>query len=75
MTRLTRATDSTEHPDLAVVIAAWNERENIDLLLPALKEMIADLGLSAEIIVADGGSRDGTPEAAQRRGARVVVQK
>jgi len=60
---------------LAVVIPAWNERENIELLLPALKEMIADLGLTTEIIVADGGSRDGTAEAAQRRGARVVVQK
>src|SRR3989441_12939528 len=43
--------------------------------LPALKEMIADLGLTAEIIIADGGSRDGTAEAAQRRGARGGVQK
>ena len=67
-----KATNSSQ---LAVVIPAWNERENIELLLPALKEMIADLGLTAEIIVADGGSRDGTAEAAQRRGARVVVQK
>ena len=67
--------DSREHPDLAVVIPAWNERENIELLLPALKEMIADLGLTAEIVVADAGSRDGTAEAAQRRGAIVVVQK
>ena len=62
-------------PDPAVVIPAWNERENIELLLPALKELIADLGLTAEIIVADGGSRDGTADATQRRGARVVVQK
>src|SRR5712691_6128089 len=75
MTYLTRSTDSGEHPDLAVVIPAWNERENIELLLPALKEMIADLGLKAEIVVADGGSRDGTGAAAERRGARVVVQK
>src|SRR5438445_6703901 len=75
MTHLTRATDSGEHLDLAVVIPAWNERENIELLLPALKELIVDLGLTAESIVADGGSRDGTAEAAQRRGARVVVQK
>src|SRR3989449_7672699 len=70
-----RPDDSRAHPDLAVVIPAWNERENIELLLPALKELIADLDLTAEIIVADGGSRDGTVEAAQRRGARVVVQK
>ncbi|TLY23804.1 MAG: methyltransferase domain-containing protein [Nitrospirae bacterium] len=49
----TGTNDSREHPDLAVVIPAWNERENIELLLPALKEMIADLGLTAEIVVAD----------------------
>src|SRR5438094_1962447 len=75
MTRLPPTTDPGKQPDLAVVVPAWNERENIELLLPALKEMIADLGLAAEIIVADGGSRDGTADAAQRRGARVVVQK
>src|SRR5438128_11192462 len=75
MTRPTPTTDAGKQPDLAVVVPAWNERENIELLLPALKEMIADLGLTAEIIIADGGSRDGTAEAAQRRGARVVVQK
>src|SRR3989454_9044740 len=64
-----------EEPDVAVVIPAWNERENIELLFPALKEMIAGLGLTAEIVVADGGSRDGTAEAAQRRGARVAAPK
>src|SRR3989441_12974155 len=64
-----------EEPDVDVVIPAWNERENIELLFPALKEMIAGLGLTAEIVVADGGLRDGTAEAAQRRGGRVVVQK
>ena len=56
--------DSRQQPDVADVIPAWNERENIELLLPALKDLIADLGLTAEIVVADGGSRDGTAEAA-----------
>src|SRR2546427_6129481 len=70
-----RPDDSRAHPDLAVVIPAWNERENIELLLPALREVIAGLGLTAEIVVADGGSRDGTAEAAQRRGGPGVVQK
>src|SRR3989442_105913 len=51
-------------PDLAVVIPSWNERENLELLLPALKEVIASLGLTAEIVVADGGARDGTPRVA-----------
>ncbi|HEY7677314.1 MAG TPA: glycosyltransferase [Candidatus Methylomirabilis sp.] len=69
------AAKQTSVRDLAVVIPAWNERENLELLLPALKEVLADLGLTAEIVVADGGSRDGTREAAERRGARVVLQQ
>ena len=60
--------------DLAVVIPALNERENLELLLPALREVIGGLGIRSEIIVVDGGSRDGTREAATRRGARVVGQ-
>ncbi|HEY0406214.1 MAG TPA: glycosyltransferase [Pyrinomonadaceae bacterium] len=64
-----------QRPDIAVVIPAWNERENLDLLLPALKEVLDELGLVAEIVIADAGSEDGTREAAERRGARVVVQQ
>lgn len=62
-------------PDLAIIIPAWNERENLELLLPALKEVVGDLGLRADIVVVDGGSHDGTREAAERRGARVVIQQ
>ncbi len=62
-------------PEVAVIVPAWNERENLELLLPALREVIADLGVTAEIVVVDGGSRDGTREAAERRGARVVLQQ
>jgi dolichol-phosphate mannosyltransferase len=62
-------------PELAVIILAWNERENLELLLPALKETLEGLGTTWEIIVVDGGSRDGTAEAATSRGARVVLQR
>ena len=62
-------------PDLAVVIPAWNERENLELLLPALRETLEGLGIRWEIIVAEGGSHDGTAEAAARRGARVIQQR
>ena len=61
-------------PQIAVVIPALNERENLALLLPALREVLEDLGVSSEIVVADGGSTDGSREVAARRGARVVVQ-
>jgi dolichol-phosphate mannosyltransferase len=64
-----------KRPDIAVVIPAWNERENLDLLLPALKEVLDELGLVYEIVIADAGSEDGTRAAAERRGARVVVQQ
>ena len=43
--------------DLAAITPAWNERENLELLLPALREVVADLGVSAEIVVVDGGSQ------------------
>src|SRR5207247_2326758 len=55
-------------PKIAVVIPALNERENLALLLPALREVLEDLGVTSEIVVADGGSTDGSREAAARRG-------
>jgi len=61
--------------DLAVIIPALNERENLELLLPALRETLEGLGARWEIVVVDGGSTDGTPEVARRRGARVVAQQ
>jgi dolichol-phosphate mannosyltransferase len=60
--------------DITVVIPAWNEADNLDLLLPAVKEVLAGLGLRAQLVVADGGSTDHTRETAVRWGARVVTQ-
>lgn len=64
----------TERLDLSVVIPAINERQNLELLLPALKSELANLGIDAEIIIVDGGSSDGTGAVAEARGARVVSQ-
>lgn len=73
---MNRTADTSENPpELAVIIPAWNERENLELLLPAVREEIARLWITAEIVVVDGGSRDGSREAAERRGARVVPQQ
>jgi dolichol-phosphate mannosyltransferase len=60
--------------DIAVVIPAWNERANLELLLPALRGQLESLDLRSEIVVVDAGSRDGTGDTAGRWGARVVVQ-
>ncbi len=51
-------------PELAVLIPAWNERENLERLIPALQEVLGKLRTRAEIIVIDGGSQDGTAERA-----------
>lgn len=56
--------------ELAVIIPALNEAEHLPPLLTALK---AQTGLSCEIILADGGSTDGTVSLAQAAGARLVT--
>jgi dolichol-phosphate mannosyltransferase len=61
--------------ELSVIIPAWNERENLELMLPVLWKTIARMQVTAEILVIDGGSSDGTREAAERLGARVIPQK
>ena len=62
-------------PDLAIVIPSLNERENLKALLPGLHRTIRDLGITAEIVVVDGGSSDGSIQAAQENGARSVLQE
>jgi rSAM/selenodomain-associated transferase 2 len=51
---------------LAVIVPTLDERQNLDRYLPR----IAAVG--DELVVSDGGSSDGTVEAARRHGARVV---
>ena len=65
---------SASIPDLSIVIPAIDERENLELLLPSLWGVLASIGVRAEVIVVDGGSQDGTREAAESRGARVLEQ-
>jgi hypothetical protein len=53
---------------LAILIAARDEEARIGETVAALRGAFPD----AEVLVADDGSRDGTAEAAERAGARVV---
>ena len=46
--------------DISIVIPAYNEAGAIEPTLKALREMIAKSGLTAELIVVDDGSKDGT---------------
>jgi dolichol-phosphate mannosyltransferase len=61
--------------DLSVVIPVLNERDNIVALLPRLQAILDGIGCTYEILVVDGGSRDGTADAAARDGVLVLQQR
>lgn len=60
--------------DLSIVLPVLNERENVERLLPRAVGVLRAIGCSYELVVVDGGSVDGTPEAALAGGARVIRQ-
>lgn len=57
---------------VSVIIPACNEGENIGPVLREVKESLSGAGINFEIIVVDDGSRDGTAEAAEREGVRII---
>ena len=61
-------------PDLSVVIPALNEAENLKALLPLVQNVAAELGISAEIVVVNGGSGDDTEAVVKALGAWMVRQ-
>jgi glycosyltransferase involved in cell wall biosynthesis len=60
--------------DISVVIPVLNERDNLKPLFKSLSEVTSSLGLNAQVIIADGGSEDGSRELAAEFGAQVVDQ-
>src|SRR5882762_3498615 len=61
--------------DLTVIVPVMNERDNLATLLPRLDAVLRQLDCASEIIVVDGGSRDGTPDLARSLGATVLHQR
>lgn len=72
---LEKSSAQSRTPRLSVVIAALNEAGNMSVLLGGLNEQFRLLGVDAEIIVVDGGSKDSTWQEAERAGAKVVLQR
>src|SRR5262245_8899196 len=58
--------------DLSVVIPAYNEEGAIGQTVAEVHESLSALPLDFEIIVVDDGSTDGTREAAEKSGAKVI---
>jgi len=73
-----QAAGASARSDFAVIIPAYNERENVAPLLGALADAFAKHQLEGEIVFVDDGSNDGTfdvakCEAAAKFGARARV--
>jgi glycosyltransferase involved in cell wall biosynthesis len=58
-----------------VVIPCRNEAENLKLLLPQLKGVVASFDRPVTLHVVDGHSTDGTPEVARAHGVEVLSQR
>jgi glycosyltransferase involved in cell wall biosynthesis len=65
-------TDKSDAPLVSVVIPCLNESASIERCVQTAAGAIERAGLTGEIVVADNGSDDGSPELAAEAGARVV---
>ncbi|HZO37373.1 MAG TPA: glycosyltransferase [Solirubrobacteraceae bacterium] len=59
-------------PHVSVVIPCLNEAENISECVSRAIEVMRENDIAGEVVVADNGSEDGSPELAVAAGARVV---
>jgi glycosyltransferase involved in cell wall biosynthesis len=62
------ASVSAPNPSVAVIIPTFNEAESIAAVVAEIPRTVVD-----RVIVADGGSGDGTPERARLAGAEVIA--
>jgi glycosyltransferase involved in cell wall biosynthesis len=61
--------------ELSIVMPCLNEADTLETCILKAQRAIRENGIVAEVIVADNGSDDGSPEIARRNGARVIPVK
>lgn len=59
--------------DLSVVIPCLNEETTIGICVEKCMKTFRELGIDAEVIVADNGSKDKSRELAEKAGAKVIL--
>lgn len=64
-----------EEIEVSVVLPCLNEAEGVGVCVEKAWRALRSMGVSAEVIVVDNGSTDGSPEVAARAGARVVHER
>src|SRR3989442_8996315 len=60
---------------VSVVLPCLNEIASVADVVKEAKDALCKSGMDGEVIVVDNGSTDGSPEAAIRAGARVVMER
>lgn len=60
--------------ELTILIPTLDEADSLPPVLEQVKKAAAELTAKHEILVVDGGSKDGTPERAKEAGATVIRQ-
>lgn len=64
--------DMVEALEVSVVLPCLNEAETVGSCVEKALRSLQELGVQGEVVVADNGSTDGSPEIAQAYGARVI---
>ena len=64
--------DDSGEVQLSVVMPCLNEVDTLEVCIKKAEEGIRVANISGEIVIADNGSTDGSPELARSLGARVV---
>ena len=67
-------------PYLSIVLPTYNEKKNIEILVPELEKLFKRKKLAAEIVIVDDSSPDGTAAAARKlngayKNIRVIVRE
>ena len=65
---------ATRGPELSVVIPCLNEAESISIVVRKAIDTMREHGIEGEVVVADNGSSDGSPELARAAGAEVIYE-
>jgi len=58
--------------ELSILMPCLNEAETLEICIKKAQKSLEDLNVNGEVIIADNGSTDGSPEIAASLGARVV---
>lgn len=66
------APDEAEAIELSIVMPCLNEAATLGVCIEKAQRWLCQSGVAGEVIIADNGSSDGSPQIAGRLGARVV---